>query len=153
MRHGNHDCYPSYHTLWNRHDGLTLIPALSRQDLCEFRANLIYKVISKTDRATQKNPVSKQHKNKTTKGERPSLKKKFCQQLTFVSAPLWQTLPQSITWMTQPNTTVRYVVRLSPFTDKESGRLRHHTDWGSSWVTLLKCKLLFFFFGVALSLL
>lgn len=66
-----------------RHGGalISFIPALGRHrqgHFCEFRANLVYKVISKTDRATQKNPVSKQHKNKTTKGERPSLKKKFC---------------------------------------------------------------------------
>ena len=37
-----------------------LIPALGRQrqeDLCEFRVSLVYRVSSKTSRATQRNPV------------------------------------------------------------------------------------------------
>jgi hypothetical protein len=44
-----------------------LIPALVRQrqvDLSEFEASLVYRVSSRTARATQRNPVLK--KNKTT---------------------------------------------------------------------------------------
>ena len=41
-------------------------------DLCEFEASLVYKVNSRTARATQKNPVSKKTKPKQTK------KKKAC---------------------------------------------------------------------------
>jgi hypothetical protein len=39
-----------------------LIPALGWQrqaDLCEFKASLVYRVSSRTARATQRNPVSK----------------------------------------------------------------------------------------------
>jgi hypothetical protein len=31
-------------------------------DLCEFKASLVYRVSSRTARATQRNPVSKKHK-------------------------------------------------------------------------------------------
>jgi hypothetical protein len=51
-----------------------LIPALRRQkqaDLCEFKASMVYRVSSWTDRATQRNPVSK-NKNKN----KPKDKKK-----------------------------------------------------------------------------
>jgi hypothetical protein len=44
--------------------------ALGRQrqvDLCELKASLVYRVSSRTARATQKNPVSKKTKNKKTK--------------------------------------------------------------------------------------
>ena len=47
-----------------------LILALERQrqaDLSEFKASLIYKVSSRTARATQTNPVTKIQKNKTKK--------------------------------------------------------------------------------------
>jgi hypothetical protein len=46
-----------------------LVPALLRQrqvDLYEFEASLVYRVSSRTARATQRNPVSK-NKNKQTK--------------------------------------------------------------------------------------
>ena len=45
---------------------MPLISALRRQrqmDLREFKASLVYRVCSRTARATQRNPVSK-HKNK-----------------------------------------------------------------------------------------
>jgi hypothetical protein len=41
---------------------MPLIPALRRQrwvDLCEFEASLVYGVGSRTAKATQRNPVSK----------------------------------------------------------------------------------------------
>ena len=41
---------------------MPLIPALRRQrqvDLCEFEASLVYRVSSRTARATQRNPVKK----------------------------------------------------------------------------------------------
>jgi hypothetical protein len=48
-----------------------LIPALRRQmqaDLCEFKASLVYRVNSRTARATQRNLVSKkQNKTKQNK--------------------------------------------------------------------------------------
>jgi hypothetical protein len=46
---------------------MTLIPAFRRQrpsDLCEFGANLVYRVSSRTVKATQRNPVSKPNKQK-----------------------------------------------------------------------------------------
>jgi hypothetical protein len=42
------------------------IPALGRQRQAEFEASLVYKVSSRTARATQKNPVSKNQTNKQT---------------------------------------------------------------------------------------
>jgi hypothetical protein len=45
---------------------ITLFPALGRQrqaDVCEFKASLVYRVISRTARATQRNPVSQQQTN------------------------------------------------------------------------------------------
>ena len=44
---------------------MTLIPALVRQrqaDLCEFKASLVYRVSSRTGKATQRNPVLKKKK-------------------------------------------------------------------------------------------
>jgi capsid protein len=55
---------------------IPLIPALGREsqvDLCEFEASLVYRVSSRTARATQRNPVLK---NKTKqKKERKQRKK------------------------------------------------------------------------------
>ena len=48
---------------------MPLIPALGRQrqvDLCEFEASLVYRVSSRTARATQRNPVSKTKTNQPT---------------------------------------------------------------------------------------
>jgi hypothetical protein len=45
---------------------VVVLPALRRQrqaDLCEFEASLVYRVSSRTGRATQRNPVCK-NKNK-----------------------------------------------------------------------------------------
>ncbi|XP_040609944.1 dol-P-Man:Man(7)GlcNAc(2)-PP-Dol alpha-1,6-mannosyltransferase isoform X2 [Mesocricetus auratus] len=56
-----------------------LIPALGRQrqaDLCEFEGSLVYGVSSKTAKATQRNPVSKNQKKKKKKkspGRQPLL--------------------------------------------------------------------------------
>jgi hypothetical protein len=53
-----------------------LIPELGRQrqvDLCVFEASLVYRVSSRTVRATQRNRISKD-KNKTRKKE---IKKKY----------------------------------------------------------------------------
>jgi hypothetical protein len=46
-----------------------LIPALGRQRqaISEFEASLVYKVSSRTARATQRNPVSKNQKKKKKK--------------------------------------------------------------------------------------
>ena len=44
-----------------------LIPALSKQrkvDLCEFETSLVYRASSRTARATQRSPVSKNKKKK-----------------------------------------------------------------------------------------
>jgi hypothetical protein len=46
-----------------------LIPALGKQ-ISEFEASLVYKVSSRTARATQKNPVSKNQKKKKKKKEK-----------------------------------------------------------------------------------
>jgi hypothetical protein len=53
---------------WQRR-GPPLIPVLRKQrqeDLCEFETSLVYKASSKTSRATQKSPVSKNKKQKQT---------------------------------------------------------------------------------------
>jgi hypothetical protein len=42
---------------------MLLIPALQRQ-IAEFKASLVYKVSSRTARATQRNPVSEKKKKK-----------------------------------------------------------------------------------------
>jgi hypothetical protein len=49
-----------------------LIPALGRQrqEISEFETSLVYRVSSRTGRATQRNPVSKKQKNKKKKKER-----------------------------------------------------------------------------------
>ena len=47
---------------------MPLIPALGRQrqaNLYEFKANLVYRVNSRTTRVTQRNPSSKKKKTKT----------------------------------------------------------------------------------------
>jgi hypothetical protein len=52
--------------------GGALIPALWRQrqaDLCEFEASLVYQISSRTARATQRTPVSKQNKTKQNKNK------------------------------------------------------------------------------------
>ena len=52
---------------------IPLIPALSRQrqeDLCEFKANLVYTVSSRTARTTQRNLVLKKQNNKMPKEEK-----------------------------------------------------------------------------------
>ena len=44
-----------------------MIPALGRQrqvDLCEFKASRVYRVSPRTGRATQRNPVWEENKNK-----------------------------------------------------------------------------------------
>jgi hypothetical protein len=47
------------------------IPALGRQDLCEFKASLVYRLSSRTARAIQRNnPVCKNMTNKQTKNEK-----------------------------------------------------------------------------------
>jgi hypothetical protein len=38
-------------------------------EFLEFKASLVYRVSSRTARATQRNPVSKNQKNKTTKNK------------------------------------------------------------------------------------
>ena len=46
--------------------GWGVSPALGRQrqgDLCEFKASLVYKLSSRTNRATQRNPVLKNKTN------------------------------------------------------------------------------------------
>jgi hypothetical protein len=46
---------------------MPLIPALWKQrqeDLCEFKTSLVYRVNSRTDRATQRNPVSKRKRER-----------------------------------------------------------------------------------------
>ena len=59
-----------------------MIPALLRQrqaDLCEFEANLVYRVSSRTARTlSQRNPVSKkQNKNKQTTKKKKRRKKEI----------------------------------------------------------------------------
>ena len=49
---------------------MPLIPALRKQrqmGLCEFEASLVYRASSRTVRATQRNPVSKNKQTKKTK--------------------------------------------------------------------------------------
>jgi hypothetical protein len=55
-----------------------LIPALGRQRqaISEFEANLVYKVSSRTARATQRNPVKEKKKRKGKERERKEKKKK-----------------------------------------------------------------------------
>jgi hypothetical protein len=55
-----------------------LIPTPGRQrqvDLCEFKASLVYRVNSRTARATLRNPVSKTNKQERKKGRK---KQKVC---------------------------------------------------------------------------
>jgi hypothetical protein len=44
---------------------MPLIPALGRQRISEFKASLVYRVSSRTARATQRNRVSKKQNKKT----------------------------------------------------------------------------------------
>ena len=64
---------------------MPLIPALGRQRqrISEFKASLVYKVSSRTARATQKNPVSKKNQKKKRKKEKKKKEKKelFLQRL------------------------------------------------------------------------
>jgi hypothetical protein len=53
-----------------------LIPALGRQRQPEFEASLVYKVSSRTARATQRNPVSKNKKQKTKNKKQKTKNKK-----------------------------------------------------------------------------
>jgi hypothetical protein len=46
------------------------------RQMSEFKASLVYKVSSRTARATQRNPVSKKPKNQNKKKKRPKKKKK-----------------------------------------------------------------------------
>jgi hypothetical protein len=56
---------------------MPLIPALGRQrQISEFKASLVYKVSSRTTRATQRNPVLKKLKKKPKKKKKKTLKKK-----------------------------------------------------------------------------
>ena len=60
---------------------MLLIPALGRQkqeNLCEFEASLVYRVSSRTARATQRNPVStnKQTKHRNKQKEKTLQKTK-----------------------------------------------------------------------------
>jgi hypothetical protein len=50
---------------------MPLIPALGRQrqGISEFEASLVYKVSSRTARATQRNPLSKNQNKQTKKSE------------------------------------------------------------------------------------
>ena len=62
---------------------MPLIPALGRRGrrISEFEASLVYKVSSRTARATQKNPVStKQNKTKQNKQTNKNKNKKQKQQ-------------------------------------------------------------------------
>jgi hypothetical protein len=45
------------------------------RQISEFKASLVYKVSSRTVRATQKNPVSKQTNKQTNKKQKPKTKK------------------------------------------------------------------------------
>ena len=58
---------------------MPLIPTFGRQrqaDLSEFEASLVYRVSSRTSRAIQRNPVSKNKtKNKTNKKKNPKNQK------------------------------------------------------------------------------
>jgi hypothetical protein len=44
----------------------------------EFKASLVYKVSSRTARATQRNPVSKKQKRKRKKGHNMNKSRKLC---------------------------------------------------------------------------
>jgi hypothetical protein len=49
---------------------MPLIPVVGRQrlaNLCEFKASLVYRVSSRTEKATQRNPVSKKKTKTKTK--------------------------------------------------------------------------------------
>jgi hypothetical protein len=55
---------------------LSLIPALGRQRQADFEASLVYRVSSRTARATQKNPVLKKKKKKERKEKKRKERKK-----------------------------------------------------------------------------
>jgi hypothetical protein len=46
---------------------MSLIPALWRQKQADFEASLVYKVSSRTARAIQRNPISKNNNNNNNK--------------------------------------------------------------------------------------
>ena len=57
---------------------MPLIPTFGRQrqaDLSEFEASLVYRVSSRTSRATQRNPVSKKTRKKKTANKENKEKK------------------------------------------------------------------------------
>ena len=57
---------------------MPLIPALKRQrlgHLCEFKASLVYRENSRTDRAIQRNPVSGKQKQKQNKTKQKTTNK------------------------------------------------------------------------------
>jgi hypothetical protein len=54
---------------------MPLSPALERQ-ISEFEASLVYRVNSRTARATQRNPVSKNQTKQTNKQKTPKQKQK-----------------------------------------------------------------------------
>ena len=80
-----------------------LISALGRQrqvDLCEFKAIMVYRVISRPAKATQRNPVlknKKQNNKKKVKCHFPKLIKESCLSL----GPAWPTpiLWNKISWI------------------------------------------------------
>jgi hypothetical protein len=59
------------------------IPALGRQ-ISEFKASLVYRVSSRTARATQRNPVTKKKKKTTKERERLGCKYAVFQSLRWI---------------------------------------------------------------------
>jgi len=58
---------------------LILAPGRKRwADICEFKASLVFKVSSMTASATQRNPVSKQTKQKRKKEKKKERKREKC---------------------------------------------------------------------------
>jgi hypothetical protein len=58
---------------------MPLIPGLGDRDrrISEFEAGLVYRVSSKTARATQRSPVSKNKTKQTNKQTKPTTKKRY----------------------------------------------------------------------------
>jgi hypothetical protein len=73
---------------------MPLIPALGKQrqvDLCEFKPILVYRVSSKTDKATQRNPVSQNKQINKTKRQK-EISRLFGLPYSFTLQPLhWHT--------------------------------------------------------------